>query len=211
MTIAELRIRKLSTTTERVFIEGGRALDGELRLCAAAAVIENPWAGRYVEDLGPEVRRLAPELALLLTEEIIASFGGADRVAAYGKGAIVGADGELEHGSAFLHTPYFGNVIRERLLSDQYISYADTRGAPGTRLTVPLADTVTSGLRSHFVSFGFSVPDAPAANELVIAVAAATGGRPHARIGDRTTDPVVRLADFRGRAARLGLRIEETD
>ena len=204
---AELGIRKISTVRERVFTEGGRELPEPLELCAAAAVIRNPWAGSYVEDLGPEVQRRAPEIALLLTQEIIAAFGRADRVTAYGKGAIVGIDGEIEHGSAFLHTPYFGNVIRERLLSDQYISYADTRAAAGARLVVPLADTVTSGLRSHFVTFGFSIPDAPAADELVIAVVAATGGRPFPRIGDRTTDPTVRLADFGERAAELGIQI----
>ena len=204
---AELGIRKISTVRERVFTEGGRELSEPLELCAAAAVIRNPWVGSFVEDLGPEVRVRAPEIALILTQEIIDAFGAAERVSAYGKGAIVGLDGEIEHGSAFLHTPYFGNVIRERLLSDQYISYADTRAAGGTRLVVPLADTVTSGLRSHFITFGFSVPDAPAADEIVIAVVAATGGRPFARIGDRTTDPTVRLADFDERAAEIGIRL----
>ncbi|WP_427869995.1 amino acid synthesis family protein [Leucobacter luti] len=204
----ELQIRKISTVRERVFSEGGKSLAKPLELCAAAAVIKNPWVGSFVDDLGPEVRERAPEIALLLTQEIIDAFGDSHRVAAYGKGAIVGLDGEIEHGSAFLHTPYFGNVIRERLHSKQYISYADTRGAGGTRLTVPLADIVTSGLRSHFVTFGFSIPDAPAADELVIAVVAATGGRPHARIGDRTTDPTVKLEDFRERAERIGVSID---
>ncbi|UOQ59590.1 amino acid synthesis family protein [Leucobacter rhizosphaerae] len=201
----DMRVRKISTVIERVFVEGGRAVPEPLTLCAAAAVIPNPWVGRFAEDLGPEVRAQAPELALLLTQEILSTFGSADRVAAFGKGAIVGIDGELEHGSAFLHTPYFGNIIRERLGSDQYISYADRRAAAGAHLTVPLADTVNSGIRSHFITFGFSVPDAPAADELVIAVVAATGGRPHARIGDRTTDRPVALEEYRERARAIGI------
>lgn len=202
-----MTIRKIVTTTETVLAEGRHELASPLRLCAAAAVIDNPWVGRYVPDLGAEVRAQAPELALLLTEEIIRALGGAERVAAYGKGAIVGVAGEIEHGSAFLHTPYFGNIMRERLLSDQFISYADVRAAAGARLTIPMADTVTSALRSHFISHSISIPDAPAEGELVIAMVAATGGRPLARIGDRTTDPAVRLGDFVERARRIGIEL----
>lgn len=202
-----MAIRKILTTTERVLREGGRPLEEPLTLCAAAAVIENPWSGRFVEDLLPEVRALAPELALLLTQEIIEAFGTAERVAAYGKGAIVGLKSEIEHGSAFLHNPHFGNVVRARLLSDQYIGYADLRAPAGTRLAVGMADTVTSGLRSHFISHSFAVPDAPAEDELVIALVAATGGRPFARIGDRTTDPAVKLSDFEERAAAIGIAL----
>lgn len=201
-----MSIRKITTTTDTILEEGGRLLDAPLVLCAAAAVISNPWAGDFVEDLGPEARALAPELALRLTEEIKRQLGGR-RVEAYGKGAIVGTNGEIEHGSAFLHTAFFGNLIRERLDSKQYISFADVRGSAGTRLTVPMCDTVTSSQRSHFITHTFSVPDAPAADELVIAVVAATGGRPHARIGDRTTDPAVRLADYAELAGSLGIEL----
>lgn len=200
-----MNIRKISTFVDTVFTEGARDLDSPLKLCVAAAVIKNPWVGRDVEDLSAEVQAQAPEIALLLTQEIIESLGSADRVEAYGKGAIVGTDGELEHGAAFLHTPYFGNVMRERLNSTQWISYADVRGAAGIRLTIPMADTVTSGKRTHFITHSFSIVDAPAHDELVIAMVAANGGRPFARIGDRTTDPVVKLADFTDRAKALGI------
>ena len=199
-----MSIRKITTVTDTILEEGGRPLAEPLTLCAAAAVIGNPWAGAFVEDLGPEVRALAPELALRLTERILHELDGRP-VEAYGKGAIVGTNGEIEHGSAFLHTAFFGNLIRERLRSEQYISFADVRGAAGAQLTVPMADTVTSAQRSHFITHTFSIPDAPAADELVIAVVAASGGRPHARIGDRTSDPRVRLADYAELAESLGI------
>lgn len=202
-----MNIRKISTFVDTVYSEAGKALETPLKLCVAAAVIKNPWVGRDVADLSPEVQAQAPELALLLTEEIITAFGSAEAVEAFGKGAIVGTDGELEHGAAFLHTPFFGNVMRERLNSNQWISYADVRGAAGIRLTIPMADTVTSGKRTHFITHSFSIVDAPAADELVIAMVASTGGRPFARIGDRTTDPKVTLADFADRAKALGITI----
>lgn len=202
-----MTIRKIVTTTERILNEGGCALSEPLVLCAAAAVISNPWLGRSVDDLSKEVQTIAPELALRLTQCIIEELGGAENVTAYGKGAIVGVDGEMEHGAAFLHTPYFGNIIRERLLSDQYIKFADTRAGAGARLTVPMSHTENPGLRTHFVSHSFSIADAPAPGELVIAVVASTGGRPFPRIGDRTTDPGVKLADFAEVAREIGIEL----
>lgn len=202
-----MNIRKISTFIDTLYSEGGKELESKLQLCVAAAVIKNPWVGRHVQDMSAEVQAQAPELALLLTQEIINAFGSAERVEAYGKGAIIGTDGEMEHAAAFLHTPFFGNIMRERLHSDQWISYADVRGAAGMRLTIPMADTVTSGKRTHFITHSFAIADAPAADELVIAMVAATGGRPFARIGDRTTDPTVKLSDFVERAKALGIAI----
>ena len=102
-------IRKTLTWVETVLVEGGRASPAPLKLIAAAAVIRNPWAGRgFVEDLKPEIHAVAPELGVLLTAMILEAAGGADRVEGYGKAAVVGLNGELEHANALIHTLRFG-------------------------------------------------------------------------------------------------------
>jgi len=107
-------LRKVVTFDEDIHTEGGRAADPVLRMIGVAAVVTNPWAGRgFVEDLSPEIRRMAPVLGKMLTDRLIALAGSGDAIEAYGKACISGTDCEIEHASALIHTLQFGNFYRE--------------------------------------------------------------------------------------------------
>ncbi|MEV7739268.1 amino acid synthesis family protein [Streptomyces sp. NPDC088921] len=190
-------VRKVVTVVEEVLLELGRPVATPVRRVAVAAVLRNPWAGHgFVADLQPEVEAVAPELAQLLTGKLIDALGGADRVEAFGKAAVVGLDGEIEHGGALIHTPYFGNVLRELTEGTSIIVFSDDRLPAGEPLTVPLWHKTAAATRSHYQTVQIRVPDAPRPDELVVVAAAASGPRPNARIGDRRTDPAVRLVDL---------------
>jgi hypothetical protein len=183
------KIRKTLTWVETVLVEGGRAAPQPLKLIAAAAVITNPWAGRgFVEDLKPEIHAVAPELGAILTAMILDAAGGADRVEGYGKAAVVGLNGELEHANALIHTLRFGNHYRQAVGAKTYLAFTNVRGAANTPVMIPLMDKHDEGRRSHYQTVHFSIPDAPTADEIVVALGASTGGRPHHRIGDRYQD-----------------------
>ncbi|NEA99237.1 amino acid synthesis family protein [Streptomyces sp. SID13726] len=196
-------VRKVVTVVDEVLLELGRPVASPVRRVAAAAVIRNPWAGRgFVADLQPEVEALAPELAQLLTDRLLSELGGVDRVEAFGKAAVVGLDGESEHGGALIHTPYFGNVLRELTEGTSIIVFSDDQLPAGEPLTVPLWHKTAAATRSHYQTVQIRIPDAPRPDEIVVIAAAASGPRPNARIGDRRTDPVVRLADLPMETAR---------
>lgn len=185
----ELKIRKLVNFDEVTLIEGSRDATPPLRMMAVAAVIRNPWAGRgYVEDLKPEIRAFAPILGKLLTDRMVALADGAANIQAYGKAAMAGLDCEQEHASALIHTLHFGNFYREALSAKSYLGFTNTRGPANTQINIPLMDKDDTGRRSHYLTLQFSISDAPADDELVIAFGGATGGRPHHRIGDRYQD-----------------------
>ena len=189
----ELEIRKLVNFEEEILIEGFKKADKPWRMFAVAAVITNPWAGRYVEDLNPEVRAYGPVLGELMTKRIIDIAGGADgnggdAIEAYGKAAVVGTNGEIEHASALIHTLHFGNHYREAVGAKSYLSFTNTRGPANAPISVPLMDKNDAGKRSHYLTIQFSISDAPAPDELVIVLGGASGGRPHHRIGDRYKD-----------------------
>ncbi|MFJ9085157.1 amino acid synthesis family protein [Streptomyces sp. NPDC102384] len=191
------RLRKVVTVVDEVLLELGRPVATPVRRVAAAAVIENPWAGRgFVADLGPEVEEIAPGIGRLLTDRLIETLGGVEHVEAFGKAAVVGLDGEIEHGGALIHTPYFGNVLRELTEGTSIIVFSDDRLAAGEPLTVPVWHKTAAATRSHYQTVQIRVPDAPRPDEIVVVAAAASGPRPNARIGDRRQDPVVRLADL---------------
>lgn len=182
-------IRKLVRFDETQFIEGGKPAEKPLRLLAAAVVIRNPWAGRgFVEDLKPEIMDCAPGLGELLTAEMLAMAGGGDMVEGYGKAAMVGCNGEIEHGSALIHTLSFGNHYRTAVGAQSYLSFSNTRAGPGTEIQMPLMDKHDAGRRSHYLTIQFAISDAPGPDEIVIALGASIGGRPHHRIGDRYQD-----------------------
>jgi Amino acid synthesis len=182
-------LRKLVTYDEKIHRDGDRAADPVLRLIAVAAVLRNPWAGRgYVEDLSPEINRIAPLLGQMLTDRLIALAGSGDAVQAYGKACVTGTDGEMEHASALIHTLRFGNFYREAVGAKTYLGFTNLRGPANTQLQIPLMDKHDAGRRSHYLTIQFSVHDAPAHDELVVALGASTGGRPHHRIGDRYAD-----------------------
>ncbi|MEO0390141.1 MAG: amino acid synthesis family protein [Pseudomonadota bacterium] len=182
-------IRKIVTYAEEVRIEGFRAVGQPWHLFAAAAVVRNPWAGRYVENLTPEIQAYGPVLGQMLTERMIALAGGSgDAIEAYGKAAIVGLNGEVEHASGLIHTLRFGNFFREAVGAKSYLAFTNTRGAANAPILIPLMDKNDAGRRSHYLTVQFAIPDAPRDDEIVVALGAATGGRPHHRIGDRYQD-----------------------
>ncbi len=182
-------LRKIVTFDETIHREGERAATPPLRMIGVAAVVTNPWTGRgYVEDLGPDIKRMAPPLGKMLTDQLIALAGSGDAIEAYGKACIAGTNCELEHASALIHTLQFGNFYREAVGAKSYLGFTNTRGPANAQINIPLMDKHDTGRRSHYLTVQFSIYDAPAADELVVALGAATGGRPHHRIGDRYSD-----------------------
>lgn len=182
-------IRKTLLHVEDTLIEGGKVAETPLRLIAAVAVIRNPWAGRgFVDNLRPEILSVAPGLGQRLTDMIIEAAGGGDKVEGYGKSAIVGVNGEVEHGSALIHTLRFGNAYREAVGAKSYLSFTNTRGPANAPLHIPLMDKNDAGRRSHYLTIQLQVADAPGPDEIVVALGASIGGRPHHRIGDRYQD-----------------------
>ncbi len=185
-------VRKVVVYRETVLCEGGSSPARPIERATAAAVIANPWFGTGPEtDLSDEVAAIAPVLARLLTDRLIEAVGGADRVEAFGKAAVVGTAGELEHAAALIHTPYFGNLMRDFLGGESIICFADARADAGETLVVPMWHKTHAATRSHYQTVTARVSDGPRPDEVVVIAAASTGPRPHPRIGDRTTDPVI--------------------
>ncbi|MEM7173541.1 MAG: amino acid synthesis family protein [Pseudomonadota bacterium] len=189
-----LLLRKIVRYEEDIFIEGGKAAPATWRLFAAAAVLTNPWADRgYVEDLKPEIQAQAPILGEKLTSEILSMAArdggdGGELVEAYGKAAVVGTEGEIEHGSGLIHTLRFGNFYRDAVQAKSYLSFSNTRAGPNGAIAIPLMHKHDAGMRSHYLTIQFAISDSPAPNEIVVALGAGIGGRPHHRIGDRYQD-----------------------
>jgi hypothetical protein len=190
-----VEVRKLVVYRETVLSEAGSAPQVPAERASAAAVITNPWVGTpATTDLSEVVAEIAPPLAKLLTDALIETLGGVENVEAFGKAAVVGTAGEIEHGAALIHTPFFGNLVRAFLEGESIICFADTRGEAGQNLVVPLWHKTQASTRSHYQTVTTRVADAPRPDEIVVVAAASTGPRPHARIGDRTTDPNVTTA-----------------
>ncbi len=184
-----MEIRKTLLQVETTLIEGGKVAPVPLKLFSAIAVVRNPWAGQgFVEDLKPAIHAGAPVLGELLTRMILDAVGSGEAVEAYGKAAVVGLDGEVEHASALIHTLRFGNHYRQAVGAKSYLAFSNTRGPANAPLMIPLMDKNDEGRRSHYLTIQTAIPDAPAANEIVVALGASVGGRPHHRIGDRYQD-----------------------
>ena len=183
-----LKIRKFVVYDEETLIEGFRKAKTPLRMFAVAAVIENPWSGKYIEDLKPEILAIAPSLGEELTSRITNLVGGGDKIEAYGKAGVVGLDGEIEHASALIHTLRFGNFYREAVGAKSYLSFTNIRGPADSAIMIPLMDKNDAGRRSHYLTIQFSIADAPRSDEIVVAIGGSIGGRPHHRIGDRYQD-----------------------
>lgn len=181
-------IRKIVTYDEETLIEGYRVSKTPWRMFAVAAVVRNPWAGRFVEDLKPEIMAYGPKLGEMMTQRMIALAGSGDAIEAYGKAAVVGLNGEVEHASGLIHTLRFGNFYREAVGAKTYLAFTNTRGGANAPIMVPLMDKNDAGRRSHYLTIQFSIPDAPRDDEIVVVLGGATSGRPHHRIGDRYQD-----------------------
>lgn len=183
------RVRAWYSQVEEILHAGGAPLDEPLKKAAVAVVIENPYAGVWQEDLSPLT---APSAALgtELGERAVALLGGRP-VESYGKGGIAGVDGEQEHVVACV-TTVFGDAFRDAVGGGTaWISSATKTGGPGATLDIPLAYKNALYVRSHYDAASITLPDAPKPGELVIAVAVATGGRPHARVGGLTVDQAI--------------------
>lgn len=177
------RIRKIVTVVDEVLSEQGKPVSPPIRRAAAVAVIENPFAGKYQEDLS-ELIDVGEELGAVLAERAVAALGipGA-AVESYGKAAAVGENGELEHAAAILH-PKLGAPFRKVLgKGAALIPSSKKRGSLGVVLDVPLGHKDAAFVRSHFDGMEVRVNDAPRANEIMVAVAVTSGGRPLPRVG----------------------------
>ncbi|TXH36634.1 MAG: amino acid synthesis family protein [Rhodospirillaceae bacterium] len=177
-----IKVRKVLTAVEDTYHEGGPVADRPLRQGSVVAVIHNPFAGRYVEDILPMMDALKP-LGLEMAQTLVRAMDVAPgAIEGYGKGAIVGADGELEHG-ALWHAPG-GYAMRELLGNAKAIvPSAKKVGGPGTRIDIPVTHINASYVRSHFTSIEVGVTDAPRADELAFILVMTTGPRIHARVG----------------------------
>jgi len=176
-------------TVEEIHQEMSRAVEPPLKLVVVAAVLANPWAGQgYVEDLRPEIVGFAHELGTMLSERLVSVFGSADEIEAYGKASVVGVDGELEHANAMVHTLMFGNPIRDAVDGASTLVFTNTRGGPGSPIVVPLVHKGEMLRRSHYHTATASIPDAPRADEVVVAIGGASRSRPFPRIGNRDMD-----------------------
>ena len=177
------KIRKIVTFVEETRAEMGQAVNPPTRRAAAAAVIENPFAGKFVEDLS-DLMEIGEELGAMLTERAVAALGidGAS-AESYGKAAAVGENGELEHAAALLH-PKLGTPVRKVLgKGAALIPSSKKRGGPGLSLDIPLGHKDAAFVRSHFDGMEIRVNDAPRANEILIAIAVTDSGRPLPRVG----------------------------
>ena len=178
----EVAIRKSVITIDEIFHEGGPVASVPLRRGAVCTVIENPFAGRYVEEIVGFIDDLKP-LGLKMAQDLIDALGGDPTVVeGYGKGAIVGEAGELEH-AALWHAPG-GYSMRELIPNSKAIVSSSKKvGGPGTRLDIPVTHTNASYVRSHFDAIEVGINDAPRKNEMLVALVMTTGPRIHNRAG----------------------------
>ncbi|KMK67282.1 amino acid synthesis family protein [Puniceibacterium sp. IMCC21224] len=185
----DVEIRKIATALEEIYHEGGPRAETPVRRAAALAVIKNPFAGSYVEDVQSFMKDLEP-LGLELAQRLVTMLGGDPKVVqGYGKGSIVGAAGEIEHG-ALWHAPG-GYAMRDVLGGAKAIvPSAKKVGAVGTRLDVPITHIDASYVRSHFDSMEVGLNDSPRADELVFVLVMTTGARVHARMGGLAADAI---------------------
>ena len=176
-------IRKITVFIEETLSEMGQIISPPTRKAAAVAVIANPFAGRSVEDLAPLID-IGAELGGLLGSKCVEALGISPAQAeSYGKAALVGEDGELEHAAALLH-PSLGKPLREAVEKGAaLVPSSKKRGGPGRPLDIPLGHKDAAYVRSHFDGMEVSLADAPRPAEIMVAVAVTDSGRPLARVG----------------------------
>ncbi|MFC9504481.1 amino acid synthesis family protein [Streptomyces sp. NPDC057002] len=182
-----MSVRKIVTVVEEIRTEGGRAVDRPARIAVVAAVIENPWAGQgFVEDLNPGIEANASGLGALLAPAVLDALEAPAE--AYGKAAVVGLDGEIEHGSALIHTLKFGDHFRKAANATTLLPAVEKRGPAGVVFDIPLKHITDATIRSHHQTVEVRLSDAPHPNEIVIALAAAAQGRPQQRLAPLSTE-----------------------
>lgn len=179
--MVEFTVRKMQLIIEEVRHDGGPTPESPRKLGAILACVSNPFAGRYEPDLQPAMEDLK-QLGAEMSERLIAALGGKGEIDGYGKGAIVGENGELEHG-ALWHVP--GGYAMRGLLgqSNAIVPSCMKRGGVGSRLDIPLGHINAAYVRSHFDGIEVGLPDGPRADEIVFGLAMSCGGRVHSRMG----------------------------
>jgi hypothetical protein len=189
MAAPDIRVRKIVTVVEEIRHDGGKPPPRPRRAAAVAAAVFNPYAGRYEPDIMPMMEALKP-LGLDMSRRLIAALGGDPKaIEAYGKGALVGAAGELEH-AALWHVPG-GYAMRELLGGAKAIVPSTSKvGGVGAAIDIPIHHKDAAYVRSHFDSFELRVPDAPRPDEILFVLAMTTGPRIHARAGGLTVDQI---------------------
>ena len=186
----EVKVRKTVVSVEDVYHEGGPIAEKPHKRGVIATVIENPFAGRYEEEIVGFMEDLKP-LGLDMAKRLISALGGdAAAIEAYGKASVVGEDGELEH-AALWHSPG-GYSMRDQLPNSKAIvPSAKKVGGPGVRIDVPVTHSNASYVRSHFDAIEVGINDAPRKNEMVVILAMTTGARVHNRAGGLSADDVI--------------------
>jgi Protein of unknown function (DUF1185). len=182
-----MNVRKIITLLEETVTEGGRPVEPAARVAVVAAVIENPWAGQgFVEDLSAGIEATASDLGALLAPRVIEALGA--NVEAYGKAAIVGLEGEIEHGSALIHTLQFGDHFRQAADATTLLPAVEKRAGAGAVFDIPLKHKTDATIRSHHQSIEVRIADAPHPGEILVALAASAQGRPQQRLASLSTE-----------------------
>ncbi|MFD1715979.1 amino acid synthesis family protein [Amnibacterium flavum] len=182
-----MTIRTIVTIVEETLRDGDRDVAPAARVAIVAAVLRNPWYGQgFVEDLAPGIAANASALGALLAPRVVDALGAP--VEAYGKAAIVGLGGEVEHGSALIHTLTFGDHLRTLTGASSLLPAVEKRAPAAASFDIPLKHITDQTIRSHHQSVEVRLADAPAEDEIVIALAVASTGRPHARLAPFSTE-----------------------
>jgi Amino acid synthesis len=186
--LPEVNVRKCVLGVEDVWHDGGPRSNAPLQRGSIAAVLHNPYAGRYVADIQPMMEALKP-LGRAMAAQLIAALGGAARIEGYGKGSLIGLGGELEHG-ALWHVPG-GYGMRDLLPGSHAIVPSTTKvGGAGASIDIPMHHRVAAYVRSHFDSLEVRITDSPRENEMMFVLAMTTGARPHQRVGGLTVEQI---------------------
>ena len=194
--LASLKVRKIVSQTEDVLVEGGRSVDVVPRKAVVCAVFENPWAGQgFVEDLWDKMNWVGRILSHELGGRALELVGGKDKLLGFGKCALIGINGEIEHGAGIIHGPDFGPRFRDMTDGTAGISAVERRAAPGLTISIPTNHKSHRATRAFYQSVDFTLNDAPHPNEIAIAIAVVSGARAHERVGDLTTDAARKAAN----------------
>lgn len=179
--MSEMKVRKIVVQIEETLSDFGKPVDPPSRKVTIAAVIANPFAGKYVEDLAP-LYGLGAEVSALLVKRGMEALGvEASEIGNYGKAAIIGAEGEIEHAAALIH-PKFGAPVRSATAGKDIIPSTKKIGAPGATITFPLTGKESIWSFDHMDAAEITIPDSPRADEAVVILALGVGGRPLHRI-----------------------------
>ena len=182
-------VRKVVTSIEEIRIEGGKAAATPIKMVGVAYIIKNPWAGQgFVENLRPQITAGCSQLGEEMVAAVLSHFPSGDAIEAYGKAAVIGLNGEIEHASGIIHTLRFGNHYRDAVNAKSFLSFTNKRGPAGTSIQVPMMHKDDAGFRSHYITLEMHIEDAPAADEIIIVLGGSDGGRAHPRIGNRYID-----------------------